>query len=762
MAITLDQSFEFGKNLSVVGKPFVPPEAQSVVTGTNPFTYDRLPGKKLFAAVLGCPHAHCKVKSIDTKAAEALEGVKAVITMNENPVWKTTEVLVWGWEIAAVAATDPYIAERAIDLIKVEYEVLPFILDPAEAMKPGAIKAGTFTDGNVTANPSRNTRGSIVDGFKAAEVTIEIETPFIRPHTQNTIEPCTGIAWWEGDHVYSYDQGQNPHSANQTFASQLGIPENHMHNEEPAGAGGMGGGGQTNEPVMCALLAKKAGMPVAYQRTRRLQTIRRRNHYSPKGITKLGAKKDGTLTAWQQKWYCHGGFNAATGNGMENLDCSYELPNLEQETYGVATNTGFGAGHRCLMHPEAQGTMDVALTAMSEALGMNPLQFLRKISINDTTLNQDNGQPMTCASLRTCLEAVALKSGFEQKWHKPGTKTLPDGRMHGIGISCFNDRHGTGSAGRGIILYMNTDGSAYFVTGQSNNQHGSNSVAFTCIIAETLGLPFDKVSCSSYGSADKAPDGGSQAGSTGATANGSAAQAAALDVREKMFNYAITQSPFLALKATVADLEAKDGVISLKSDPTKTITHASVMAKITKPLIGVGLSTDAILRRPFQGKPVGTTAFHRQGAASVFEVAVDTETGDVEIIGHSHTTDCGRIVDFHSSNGQIASSLWSAHGKSIMWDIHHDPQVGALLDQTFVDMKCATSMDINDDVHGGFLTESIGAATPFGMSGLGEPAALSSGPAALMSAIYNAIGGSYQAMQRPMGPERILKHLGKA
>jgi CO/xanthine dehydrogenase Mo-binding subunit len=134
----------------------------------------------------------------------------------------------------------------------------------------------------------------------------------------------------------------------------------------------------------------------------------------------------------------------------------------------------------------------------------------------------------------------------------------------------------------------------------------------------------------------------------------------------------------------------------------------------------------------------------------------------VEVIGHSHTTDCGRIIDYYSANGQISSSLWSQTGKSLLWDVQYDPQIGAPLHQTFIDNKIATTMDVNDDVHGGWLTESIQAATPFGMSGLGEPAALSSGPAALMSAIYNAIGGSYQAMQRPMTPDKILKHLGKA
>jgi len=346
MALSLPIEFEFGDDLAVVGKPHLPYEGQSIVTGTYKFPYDYLASHKLFAAILGCPHAHCKVISIDTSAAEALEGVKAVITYKDNPTFDTDEILVWGWEVAAVAATDPYIAERAVDLIEVEYEVLPFILNPEDAMKPGADLVGTFPDGNVTANPSRNTRGDIEAGFADADVVIEIEHPFIRPHTQNTLEPCSGVAWWEGDHVYGYDQNQNPHGSNRTYASQLGVNQSRCHIRATSGTGGYGGGGQTNEPVLCGILSKIAGMPVAYQRTRRLQPIRRRNHYTNNGYVKMGCKNDGTMTAMQVKWYSWGGFNAARGNGWENIDCTYNLANVEQEIYGVATNTGFGAGHR--------------------------------------------------------------------------------------------------------------------------------------------------------------------------------------------------------------------------------------------------------------------------------------------------------------------------------------------------------------------------------------------------------------------------------
>ncbi|MDX9986635.1 MAG: molybdopterin-dependent oxidoreductase, partial [Dehalococcoidales bacterium] len=571
------------------------------------------------------------------------------------------------------------------------------------------------------------------------------------------IEPVTGVAWWEGEHVYGYDQGQNPHAQNRTYASQLGVNQSRCHIRQTSGVGGLGGGGQTCEPSLCALLSKKAGVPVAISRTRRLHSIRRRNHYSPKGITKLGGKRDGTMTAMQQKWYCHGGFNAAAGNGWENIDCSYILPNVTQETYGVATNTGFGAGHRCLMHPEAAFTLCVALNAMADAIGMTPLEYLRKVTITDDMLNQDNGRPMTCASTRMCLEAVNEKINYEQKYHAPGTRTLPDGRLHGVGIACFNDRHGHSGAGRGVVIYMNTDGTCNFVTGQSNNQNGTNSVTQANIIAEALGLPFEAVYCSSYGTNDQAPDGGMQAGSQGASSNGSASLMAALDIREQLFAHAANQ-----LGVAVDDLHARDGKIFVKTDQSKSLTHAEVMARISKPIIGVGKSFAEVLRRPFQGKPIGTPAFHRQGVASAFEVAVDPDTGDVEILAHAHTTDCGRVIDPVTAGGQIGSSLWTACGKGLLWDVHHDPQRGALLDQTHIDMKAHTAMDINDDVHGGWLTESVNATGPFGMSGLGEPAANGSGFAALLMAIHNAIGGDFSKFTRPMSPDRILKHLGKA
>jgi len=401
----------------------------------------------------------------------------------------------------------------------------------------------------------------------------------------------------------------------------------------------------------------------------------------------------------------------------------------------------------------------VAEYTMAEALGMTPLEFYRKVLMTDDMRNPDNDRPITGAAMRIALERANEVVGYEEKYHEPGTKTLPDGRLHGVGIACMNDRHGGTSTGRGAVIYMNNDGTANFVTGQSNNQNGSNSVTFANIIAETIGLTFDDVVSSSYGTADQAPDGGSQAGSRGAISNGSACQAAALDIREQLFTYAAEQ-----LEVGIEDLHARDGKIFSKTDPSKEMTHAAVMARISRPIIGVGKSYADELRKPFQGKEVGERSYHRSGVASAWEVAVDPETGEVEILKHAHIYDVGRIVDPYQCAGQCKSALWSAWSKVLMWDTCHDPQTGALLSQSHLDMKNATSLDIDDSINGSEFIETIDSVGPFGMHGCGEPGALATGPAALTMAIYNAIGGDIQKVVRAgtSMPIKILEHLGKA
>jgi CO/xanthine dehydrogenase Mo-binding subunit len=335
---------EFGQDLKVVGGYHVEHRADSIVTGTYRFSCDHSMGNKLYGKILGSPHAHARIVSIDTSRAEAMEGVEAVITYEDNPLWNQ-ELLCWGHEVAAVAATDEYLAERALLEIDVEYEVLPFNIHPEDAMAPGAPLTGTY-DGTNLGPPATNDRGDVEAGFAASDVIIEETVGWCRPHAQNNVETESGIAWWDGEDVYGYDCNQAPHGNNRGIASALGVPLNKCHIKVLAAGGGFGGRGQSREPVTAALLAKKAGKPVQIMRPRRLQTPSRRNHYGPKLTMKMGCKNDGTPMAIETTWWGWGGRNGARGNYWETQDTTFNCPNMKYIAYGVATNSGVASGYR--------------------------------------------------------------------------------------------------------------------------------------------------------------------------------------------------------------------------------------------------------------------------------------------------------------------------------------------------------------------------------------------------------------------------------
>jgi CO/xanthine dehydrogenase Mo-binding subunit len=336
---------EFGTDLAVIGKRNLDPMAQGIVTGKYDFCGDHFPGK-LFGRTMGSPHAHAKIKSIDTSAAEKLPGVKAVITADDHKAWSKT-IMCWGQEVAAVAAVDEATAERAIDLIKVDYEVLPFLIDAEAAMKAGAINVGTFADSNIQPTPSVTTRGDTAKGFAEADVIVEDTTPgFLRRHGMNHIEPESSLAWWEGGDCYLYDSNQSLFGNFRTLCSHIGMPYNKVHMIAHGQGGSWGGRGMTSEFTTAALLSKKAGgLPVYVQRSRRLQEPSRRNQYEPKLWMKMGCKKDGTMTAVEGKWWGEGGRTGAAGS-YDLGDATWNTPNYYTETRAVATNTGPGAGYR--------------------------------------------------------------------------------------------------------------------------------------------------------------------------------------------------------------------------------------------------------------------------------------------------------------------------------------------------------------------------------------------------------------------------------
>ena len=403
--------------------------------------------------------------------------------------------------------------------------------------------------------------------------------------------------------------------------------------------------------------------------------------------------------------------------------------------------------------------MDIVIEKMAAELGLNPLEFWRKIiqTPERSVLNLDNGRPLgSPTSLQEVVDRMDAEIDFTGKWHEPGTKTLANGKLHGIGMNCHLDRHGMGGTRIGIIINMRQDGTFLLTTGLSDYHGGHHGQAL--IAAEALGCTHDAVQIGSGGNPDVSMDGGSQAGSAGTCRNGTATIAAALDIRQQLFAFV---GPELGVNPE--DLDASEGVIFVKTDPTQSMSFEDAWDTIPRPslpIIGIGRSTDQVLRKPMAGFPVGQAGWHRTGVAGAFEVAIDPETGEVEILDFVNVVDAGRVIDRHTAEGQVLAGMWvQAAMKGRLWDVRHDPGTGVLLSQTFLDDKVPTSMDLDETKNNAILLETVSAIGPFGANGIGEPAATAN-YAAYFNAISNALGVIIE--ERPITPDKILRILGKA
>lgn len=748
---------EFGpaSEYLVIGQRNTDPQALNIVTGKYRFSGDHFMPGKLYARILGSPYAHAKVTSINTSKAEALAGVKAVVTYKDILMWGDGTLTSWGQEVAAVAAVDEATAEAALDLIEVSYDILIPVIDPDEAMKPNSPLAGAFPAGNITPTTSALNRGDVAKGFTEADVVIEETTGYAHRHTQNHIEPESALGWWEGDHFFCWVATQGVFGQRAGAAEELKIPLNQVHVYCKGVGGAHGGKGQSAPEVVCAILSKKTGTPVALHLPRRIHQVCRRNHYGPKLKMKMGAKNDGTLTAIEANWWANGGRNGSRGDYDVVPSNTWKVANFKSDEWGVATNLGVGGGHRCLGHPDGGFLSDIVLEKMAARLKINPLAFRRKIFLPEGSPDQATGRPLNASGLLQCLEKAATAIDYSTKYHAPGEKTLPDGRLHGIGIHAHDDPHGGASGSRGIIINMNEDGTINFNSGGTRMMGGPSAQA--SIIAETIGVKFSDVRCADWGTSDTAAEGGGQSGSTLTSSLGSAAKQAADDVRTQLFAVAAGTGTGM-LKVKPEDLEAKDGKIFLKADPTKFVTHRAVMAAISQPVIGKGTVWAATIRKPVGTFPVGTAGVARSACASAAEVAVDPDTGLVEILNFVAVSDVGRVIERTSCEGQIKAALPSQINKALYWDAIPDPLTGIPLTFDFIDDKTSTAMDVPEDKGQFFLLETIDANGPYGAHGMGEPGVVGS-YACIINAINNAINKWID--ERPATPITILKALGK-
>ena len=495
------------KEYRIIGKRVERVDAFERLTGEAKFAADiYLPGM-LYVKMLRSPHPHAKVVRIDLSRAQALPGVKAILTSRDvpdfavakratppfipKPILATTARYA-GDEILAVAAVDEETAENALDLIDVEYEILPFVLDAEEAVKPGAPKI--YPEGNAVQDPADTlNRGDVEEGFKQADVIVaETYKTHLIQHT--TMEPRVTVANWTGKRLTIWDSHKNPFRLRNDIAQALNLRVNQVRLLTYYIGGDFGDKGSIErQHLIAALLAKKTNRPVKIEFTREENYLSAHHRYPTTWFLKYGAKKDGTLTAIQVKLYADmGAYHSIDGAGaaIEVAKWVYRCPNVKLEGFNVFTNKPEGGYMRCVGHPAGMFPQEVHMDRLAEKLGMDPVEFRLKNHARKEDGDQDRKVPFASIGLEECARLGAEKIGWKANWRKPGTSPGPVKK--GLGVAFHACRHGGISSPMSAIIKLDPDGTVELLCGL-NDTGGWQKTTMAMIAAEALGVPYDAV-----------------------------------------------------------------------------------------------------------------------------------------------------------------------------------------------------------------------------------------------------------------------------
>jgi len=763
--------------LNVFGKPNQHDKAaMQIILGKQDFSADRLANNKYYGAILPANFTRGKVTNIDASEALRLPGVKAVVTYNDVPGW-SENVSYWGAPIAGVIAEDPYIAERALLLLKVEKTLGNAVIDPDAAIEPGAPLSGVWSDRNM--NPqSPLERGNADAGFAAADVVADETFGWTTVHQHNCLETHTAVAWWVGDQCYVWAGCQNAFSAKNGIVNAFNMSAAKVHFYTHFT--GCGEGDKTGAPVAPYAVAMSRavnGYPVQVAESRKVNVLTNSRQFQVRSKIKLGAKKDGTFTAADATWWAMGGVSSSTpsGNAPFGLRTTYTIPDAKMVVNLIGTNSPNRGYYRCVCDPPGNINSDSAIDKLAIKLGMDPYDLRMKNLRPAYAPDQDGaklqwGHGGAGVAIKMCLEKVYSESGYSSKKHDPGTKTLDDGRLHGIAITGHLDSHGSvGGGTRGAIVTMTADGKALINMGGARATPGAPSMCCH-MVAETMGLIYEDTNVGDWGNTDVSLDAGGQNGSGFTGGAGSAFVRAAEDLRAKVFAAAITKAGLKEISGiTVNDIDAKDSEIFYKNDPSKRITYRQAMTG-SGPMAGtsVGWNANAAatatsrsgLQRTREGlPPVGSAVNVNGGAATCTEVAVDPDTGEVEILGMWNAVDTGRTVSKIGTIKEINSGCEITAWMALYAGDVFDPNSAALIGTHYDETMMYTTMDVDPTKFHAYDIESDDMAAPHGAHGIGEPA--NSNVSSIINAIYNATGKWVNPRGGPCTPDIILEALGK-
>ncbi len=733
------------------------PKREYKVVGTRPIRhdgYDKVTGKALYGAdihlpgmlygkVLRSPHAHARIVSIDTTRAEAHPGVKAVVTSRDFPtppgepvvlgsgpavnldhlssnILARDKVLYKGHAIAAVAAASPHVAEEALALIDVKYEVLPAVTNVEDAMKPGAPQLHEKYKGNI-ASHTQLKLGDVEKGFKEADMVLEREYRTKTVH-QGYIEPHSATAWWTAnDKITIWCSSQGHFPVRERTAGVLGIPSSRIK-VVPMEIGG-GFGGKTTiylEPV-AAMLSRKSGHPVKITmgRTEVLEaTGPTSGSYSK---VKLGVRKDGRITAAQAYLAFEAGAypGSPVGAAAQCMLAPYNIENALVDGYDVVTNKPKTAAYRAPGAPIGAFAFETLVDEACEKLGMDPLDFRVLNGAREGTRRVNGVVNPRIGCIET---ARAIKD-------HPHYKAPLKGPFRGRGVASGFWINGSGPAC--AIASVNFDGTVNLLEGSVDI--GGSRPAAAQVLAEVLGIPVTDVN-PQVADTDSIGFTSMTGGSSVAFKTGWASYEAAQDVKRQM----IARAAWL-WETSPEEVELVDGVFRHKSSDLK-LSFKELAARL-----------------PETGGPVvGHANIDPKGAGSSFathcvDVEVDPETGKVTILRYTAAQDAGTAIHPSYVEGQIQGGVVQGIGWALNEEYFMAPD-GRMLNSSFLDYRMPTALDL--PMIDAIIVEVPNPAHPYGVRGVGETAIVPP-LAAIANAIYHATGVRITSL--PMNPAAVLK-----
>ena len=756
---------------AVIGARPVRHDGEDKVTGRARYSADiHLPGM-LTGKLLRSPHAHARIRGINTSRAAALPGVHAVVTAADMPdvsaeftdqaegatvnygfysrnVIAREKALYKGHAVAAVAATDAATAERALDLIDVDYEILTPVLSAEDALADDApilherlltmhsptLRSGGWGDADRQTNLANRFEfrlGDVEDGFARADVIVEREFRTRAVH-QGYIEPHAATAHWtSGGFITVWCSSQGHFSVRDHTSRILGVPVSRVKvvpMEIGGGFGGKGQGGVYLEPL-AAKLSEKSGRPVKIVMSREEVFVGTGPTSGSRISVKMGATADGRIVAAEARLaYEAGAFpGSPVASGCRTMFAPYDIPNALVEGADILVNKQKAAAYRAPGSPAAAFAAEQVIDELALKLDMDALE-IRLLNTSQEGSRQIAGPRFRRIGNREILEAAREHPHLRAPLEK-------DGRLRGRGIAGGAWFNGSGPAS--AIASVNPDGTVSLTEGSPDI--GGSRAAMAMHVAEVLGIAVEDVKPAI---ADTDSIGySSGAGGSGVTFKmGRACYEAAQDARRQLIERAAR-----IWDVSPEDVEYDSAALRHKSDDALSVSFQDLAAQLN----GTG------------GPIVGRATVNPAGVGNAFglhvvDVEVDAETGKVDILRYTALQDAGKAIHPAYVEGQIQGGAAQGAGWALNEE-YHFAQDGTMNNSTFLDYRMPTSLDLPmiDTV----IVEVANPGHPYGVRGVGEVSIVPP-MAAIANAIQDAAG--VRLTELPMSPGVVAKAIAEA